>query len=652
MGKSSTHEVIVADTEYELCKQFIVRQLNIANDLIDKYSKCMEKVATNSVKAGTTGEAIICFNKYVSQLKEINKIIGQQYSNYSNEFISEIDNADVLLYDANKGAVRSFTSKNKEKLKKLLDETKIYSQGMSRLEVLCSKIIIGLNIRIWQDLYKGAEVTLRQYEQRVRECNEAKKKSVDEIYEEVSSIDTKYSKKMESSIEGMGGCAGFDLTGATINAEIKVLKAMNELLKSGISNFNVNNISLKLEGLFQEMGISLDKLVNVKDTDVIVTIEKIQKFVEIDENKTFYKSYASVLESEYDRIDSGDMALNLLYNGVSVTKEILLGQIFLPEEVKNKSLSEIYDYILIKKQLAEMISKTAGGENLVGEQYVEYKNFLSNYNSEVVVWSYNKVASHNGIYVGAMTEEQSKLYKEGGKWFQRYSKDLKEFNAYYKDFFKAMGYGTDFSRVVAPLFYNYVKEIELIKSVCGNAEKGSLLDIACKDLLNEYKHKFLTVGEEIIKDALSGAMDITEDAISKSINAATGSLLSAAKITSEIYEFLTGFSGSYSSLREFKAIYKINGELQANYTKCFETVKNGGVNINEEQSKNLQNAFNLLKQNYSKEFSYLAEYYSAQGETAKVLYYQHLARQVKALSIANGEPLNSQFKTYKEWIGQ
>lgn len=626
------YDVVVTDQEYEEAKNFVTTQCRYAQKFINNYCQCLDKIVTEAIVSGEVNEALKEFQKNVQKLREVNELIGEKYSEFCKKFVSEIDSADRELYESGFNTVRKYDNQEKEKLTKVLKKNQCFYERMNRfLTFETAKALSGH--------WDVAERAFKNMKKEEKLYNQWREKGVESIFNEVVDVDKKYSVLFRDSVRGEQGHPGLNLISSTINSEIAVVREMTSLLNGGTEKFTVEKIALTLSPLFEQLNADLKYVGTIVETNTVLTMEELKKFVSFNENETFYKDYETIFEREYSSRDWSDEALNLLFNGDEVLNLIYSNNIYIPEEIKGNP-SKIYDFIIIRKQLIKMVNEVVGNETY-NEMFTS--KFLKAYNEEKGVQAYKWNSKLNEAFY-----DKSLGNDTGG--FAKYSSELKEFNAYYGETLKALKGVSNVEEVIEPLFYNYVKNVGLLRSVSGNIEEGSMSSIVLESLIQEYKNKYLLAGKNLIKEINETGYGIATDAIWKKV--LSSETLTVVALTKDIYFSLTGYDTAYESLREFKALYSTNDSLIKNYKANFQLVRDSGDNVTEEQRNNLQYSFELLKGTYIKELDDLTVYYESTSDVAKTQYYREMSRRMKKLQLSENNLLNDSFLSYEEWISE
>lgn len=636
---SMEYDIVVDDEEYITCTSYVKRQCELANDLLDKYCRCMDIIVENTVTAGKTHDAMVCFLKYVKGLRGLNTTIYEKFSDNVNKFLKKIDEEDDVLYEGDFAQVRIFNESELKKLKKIFRQSPYdrfekwieYIVAVKSVSILSKNILGNLILTKCQGIFDS----ITEYEREVSIYNTLKEKRINEIFDNVVMIDKEYSSKFEQYIAGEKVNPAIDLIESTIKAEIAVIRAMTELLSKGTDNFTIDNISFDLTGSFNEITSMADKFSLLTDD---VTIEEIQRFVEFDENISFYKNYQNILDDEYNEDDWSYSVLNDIYNGKDILIEFAKNAWHIPKYIKENK-SKLYDYILIKKNICSFINDMLDSES--PEQYLMMDELFKNYNENTAVEIYKIFTKGN-----AALYDDKTVVGNGCRIFVKYSKKLNELNEYYKDIIDGTKYAGKVEKIIAPLLFNYVKNIELLKSISANMPDDELTSIAINDLIDEYTNHFKTAGKKLIEETIDSLGDEGIDKFAESIFGSE--TFSAITITKECFNKITGYDTAFSSMIEFRALYQINDSLIDNYKNNFNIVKAAGSDVTEEQANNLYNSFKLLQKTYIKEFNDLENYYQT-SDPVKRMYYNELAANLAHLSMSDKNPLNSSFISLDEF---
>lgn len=624
------YDIIVVDAEYIQAEEYINYQCSLADILINNYSKCLSNIINDSISSGQLNDALIEFQKYVSKLQNINGRIASKYMELCDLYLSQIDNADDILYESRfSGNVkRVFTDEEKQKL------VKVFRQSCGRriigfLEVNISKFL-GL---FFDSMKRVAE----EEERRLNEYNKLKEKTVVDIFEKVREIDKEYALLIEENLQGDKVGTGLDMFTQTINSEIAVIRTMGDLLGNGSDKLTVESIKTNLNPLFDEMNKLIDTTlyINVEEPEII--LEQIERFVEFSENETFYEDYEAILKEEYDYRTWADEVGNKILNGDDVFIACIVGDAYMPDDIKKDS-NLAYEYLVLKKHYSSVINSVVG--NSAYNKYMS--DVIKQYKESDFATIYGYISKGTNL-VKVDDKNNLNLYK-------KYLSDFQELNKYYTNILKSLGYVGDFEKIIAPLCYDYAKNIELIESVCGNIDDGSMSYHVMQGLIMEYKHKYLKLTKDLLEKSETKLYEKTADEVLKFIIGSEN--LAAIKLSLELSKEITGLGSAYESIVEFKILYKSNKELIANYNKCFKAAKDAGENITQKQATDLQNAFNLLKNTYKKEFNDLYNYYRADdvpGASEYMMYYKQQMLNIDKLKMDNDKPLTELFLSMDEY---
>lgn len=587
------YNMVVADSEYEDGINFVTQQCNLAENLIENYCSCLEIIINDAVKSGDTNLALKEFCSKVQKLKGKNIELYRKYKEINDEYIREIDANDGILYYP--GDVRRYEDKEMQALSKLFKQTLDIRINRNLEHGLSGLLSIGISI------FKNHVNYLKE---KLGFYNEKKLKLVKQIFDNVHQVDLKYCRRMNDDLKGKSSYPGMDVIGCTLMSEIAVIKAFTNILNGDMGQFTVENITMTVDPLFDKLLNSLEDLSNVVDSDDFIAIEDIKEFAKYDANQQWFKEFQEVCKVEFNSRDWSDEVINMIHN----LKDVLVSEmgIRIPEEISDNN-SKIQDYIRIKKNMLEMLDDEAS----INKMLKQYKS--------------TNVVKGNDFF--------NKLYNTASSEMKDYESVYKEISSYYGDILKSIGYVGKVEDIITPIFADYVETIEKLKQLQRNCKEGSVEELVIRDLINEYEHPVLKSGTAVREELADFAVDKSVDELVVAIIGKEK--LGVLKATRTAYNFITNDSSRYSSIVDFKSCYKINNELIKNYKECFSIVQQSGDNASEEQLNQLKYSFDMLKQNYVKEFNNLATYYKGTEQEDKAVYYQYLSTKLGAMKMTD-----------------
>ena len=560
------------------------------------YKNIMQEIANNVVKSGSTHDALNEYIQIFEDFIEITKGIGEQYRSLCNLFVGEIDDLDQFVYQEGKTGkvIRDFSDYKFSLIASQLNTTPPGgSKLMDALFTWCvdgsSRLIKEIGILV--DDSRRCHFTYIANLANLKKCNEDELR---DIFDRVRACDDLYSKK-------------FGLLYDEMKQANDILRKTNTVMENKTA-FDSTSIA-EIKGMLNTLKV-LKKTTDV-DLEIVPTvdpsIEDIESFTSDYMNQHVFMKFSPELSDFVYDITAGDAFLMAILQGSKIITTHY-GTLTIPPEVPNE---KHYEYVMLKKQLADIIADMADSEIKTStESYELAKEIISKFkDSKHFAADYQK---YKDIY--------DTLYDSAGA--------LKD----------GLGIGLDVSEIIVSMFADYLENEKIIASLASSAEKNSLLYIAVQQLQSEYKDSYLkgtvaffdfastTMASEIMKEG-------TKKLLSLAGNSA-GGLYSLVNFGIQTAGEISGMTEHVGSKLEFCTLFNSLSDIEAAYEKNFANIAAG--NKTEQDILNLQNSFEILKRTYSKLYILMGDSVGATGDINKQAYYNYVAREINNSSISNG----------------
>lgn len=629
------NKVVIADKEIEKGKEWVSMQCALMSDLLDKYEKCIKIVLQKSIKSGQTQKALEQFLSYVEPLKQACRVTEKIYAQYMDSFMGEIEVADGNLYKSkSSGAVRNYDDDQINKIKKILKfQVNLYERCMQYMEY---KVEIQLS-----KVSNRWDYAIREYDTQMNNYNHALYNLVAQIIQDVTEIDAKYGNKILDDINGEGSPMG-----QTIQAQIKAIRQMTQLLQGDPTAVSASGIKSSLKDCFEELGDAVAKLLEAQN--VTVSVEDIYAFVQLDGNDTFYQAYQALLKEDYEDMDWDVEAMNLFANGDTVLQELFSKGLTIPEKYRT-DLSKLYDYIILRDYMVQMLCDMEGQSTAVtGSGYTQsvIDEVLSEYKGQKEAKVLDLFASHFAK-LSAVKEPNEKL-----ETIMEQTQGAQDLANFYNKVLKDLGYVGNATDIIAPLLYDYSNQIKMLEELASTTSKDSMVDDVVNSLISDYQHKMKLEGKNLIEMMTENASKQTIGELqSKLLGKNAGAYILSWKISVAV----TGYANTSKAAREFKALYHLNPDLIKQYKANYQEVLQAGDQATTEQIDRLKFSFEELKNTYIKEFEDLAVYYG--GDESSTLnslswarYYDALALKLRGMTMTKDMVLQNKFQSFDEFV--
>lgn len=629
------NKVVIADKEIEKGKEWVSIQCALLSDLLDKYEKCIKIVLQKSIKSGQTQKALEKFLSYVEPLKLACRVTEKIYAQYMDSFMGEIEVADGNLYKSkSSGAVRNYDDDQINKIKKILKkQVNLYSRCMQhmayKIEIQLSKV---------SDCWDYA---IQQYDTQMNNYNHALYNLVAQIIQDVTEIDAKYGNKILTDINGEGSPMG-----QTIQAQIKAVRQMTQLLQGDPTAVSASVIKSSLKDCFEELEDSVTKLLEAQN--VTVSVEDIYAFVQLDGNDTFYHAYQALLKEDYEDMGWDVEATNLLANGGNVLQELLSKGLTIPEKYRTDA-SKLYDYIILRDYMIQMLCDMEGQSTaMTSSGYTQsvIDEMLSEYQGQKEAKVLDLFAS-NFAKLSAVKEPNEKL-----KTIMEQTQGAQDLANFYNEVLKNLEYAGNAADIIAPLLYDYSNQIKMLEELASTTSKDSMVTDVVNSLISDYQNKMKLEGKNLIEMMTGYASKNTIGDLQKKLLGKNAGVYLFSWKSSMV---ITGYAKTSKAAREFKALYHLNPDLIKQYKANYQEVLQAGDQATTEQIDRLKLSFEELKSTYIKEFEDLAVYYGGDEDSnlnslSRARYYDALALKLRSMTMTKDMVLQNKFQSFDEFV--
>jgi|GEM_PF-3088989 hypothetical protein len=570
--------------------------LNWITIAVMHFKKALKTIAEEVVSSGSTHDALVEYVSIYEELGDIMKDMGDQYRSLCNTYVSDVNDWDQFVYQASKTAriIRDFSDDKYYSIKGYLKTT---PPGGLKVVTNVLSWAVGTPVRGVQEIGNLIDESKRCRSSYI--ANLANRKDCDAqelkaIFDRVKNCDSAYAQKFGALYD-------------ELYEAYSILCRTNEVFekKTAFNPSTINDLHIQIEGIKRIKEVT-DRKLNIV-SNVNPTIEQITDFVDDFRNEHFFLNLSPELNRFVGEISTGDAILMALFNGDNIIATHY-GTITIPPEVPKKKR---YEYVMLKKQLAEIIADVADSEiEISTEAYETAKTIFSTLKDG------KKLASDYEVYKGI------------------YDKVCDTFGAVAD----GLDVGVDVAEIFIHICADYTENQNVIASLAANATEGSLLSIAVAQLQEEYKDAYLRGVVEFCDFAFPKLTKAVIKGGTKEILAlaggSAGGLYSLASFGIKTVGTITGATKHVSSKVEFCTLYNSLSDIEHAYKENFANVKAG--NTSEQDILNLQNSFEVMKRSYAKLYKLMGDSVGASGDINRQAYYQYVSRSLEKASISNG----------------
>lgn len=560
------------------------------------YRNILKTISEKVIISGNTHDSLVEFLSIFEELTEIMKEVGEQYRILCNRFISDVDEWDQFVYQESKSAriTRDFSDSKLNSIKRYLKTT---PPGGSELMTNVLSWTLGTCFRGCQEIGNICDNAKRcrsTYIANLANLKNCDAKELGDIFDRVKKCDKDYAWK-------------FGLLYDELTSVLDVLKKANDTMEKKTA-FDSSSI-IELKGMIERLRLLKEKT-NV-ELDIVAStdpsIEEISDFTADFKNQYIFIDFSSELNNFVYDISDGDTFLLAILQGSKIISTHY-GTITIPPEVPNE---KHYEYVMLKKQLAEIIADIADSKvETSAESYERVKDIISKF--------------------------------KDSKYF---SSDYQKYKDIYDTIYASVGaiedgldIGLDVSEIIIHLFADYLENEKVIASLATSAEEDSLLYIAVQQLQAEYKSTYLRGLNEFVDFATT---TLTKETIKEGtklvlsfVSRSAGSFYSLVNFGIKTAGEISGMTEHVGSKLEFCTLFNSLSDIEHAYQNNFANVAAG--NTSEQDILNLQNSFEVLKRTYSKLYKIMGDSVGATGDINKQAYYSYVARNIEKTSIPNG----------------
>ena len=591
VGKYSGVNVKVFDSDFLNSGKILKNHCEELEQLVVQYKLCLTNIWYNAIPAGQVHDTLGLYITYVSRLEGKAKYLGKKIKSLTKNYINAFDDADDYLYVKGSSVVRKFTEEEYAKMKKLLKEP-WYSSGI--LDGL-SNWAIGIEMKYfgrWN--MKNPKQSLKDTKRALLDYHDATLESINYIFDNVNNVENTY---------GKGDSSYFGLCLLTIKAYRDALKELAYIIEPGKGRFNPDTIRSRLDSVFANLEKYYGETMEIYDPSVDASIGEIEDFLSQPWASSYFQTFMGPISMFFGDLGGYEEAKAYIFNMFDAAEaELTKGG---------------YEKNLLKQELMSMLSDMAN----------TYKYTNSQQQKDVKFY-----------------KELLKLSKgEGEEWYKTLDKRTKNAKQL-KKFIKTLGglekiykYGDAGFELVATLFCNYEKNLELLNAFEKTDSASPLMSECIREIKGLYNKQL----EQILGEILSKVKDLGVEA---TIDLAADAFVPVAVV--KAIRLIVDEAGEISGLgTKSKAMMRAltlnniyNQSLDA-YSiaveKAKEALKNNPNSSPITLLRQVQNTFNLVKKSAQDMFEAMAA--STSGK--KRAYYKYCA------DVARDARINSKLNT-------
>ena len=577
-----------------------------------KYVNKLKEINSSIIISGETHDALeqyIClFDNLAEKLGEI----GNQYKTLCGNFLSDVDAADSYIYEkcSSKSLTRDFSTTKENDLKRSIKDD--WSGPFKDIYNYLDNAVYGFAGKI-QDICAKLDQSKRNsnsYLSILLNKNDASKKQVERIFKAARLLDEDYAKKY-----------------AVLYDDFKsVVDLIDEAdaIVSSKETFTVASIA----GL-----IAKCDLIAIPDYREIlkkkVTAEDAEEFTSDIRNRTFYSPYMSELNNAVNDIGALDTAAMIIYQGKAIALSTVVDSYNVPDKIGR---GDIFEYLVVKKQLASTIDKMAEKSKTKEEYYAQAEMILG------IIEGKGKDHPEYDVF--------RRMYDDTVKAMEKYLGETEVTGT----ITSAMDISTKVADILLPMFASYIENQEIIKSLANGMDPNSLAGIAVAQLQDEYDNQFKASIDKflafIFSETAKEAIKQGRKTLLTLAGEGAGSLYSAIDLGIKTTGELSGLSTASSSQLEFLCLFNSNAELEKAYQHNFDIIASG--TYTDDDVTNLANSFQILKETYAREYTLLGKAAGVNGDYDKKDYYDYLASNIKGMTI--GTTNTNQVLSFEEFL--
>ena len=360
-----------------------------------------------------------------------------------------------------------------------------------------------------------------------------------------------------------------------------------------------------------------------------VTAEEAEAFARDIRNRTFHSPYMSELNYAVSDIGTLDTAAMVIFQGKAIVLSTVVDSYSVPDKIDR---GNIFEYLVVKKQLASTIDKMAEKSKTKEEYYAQASMILD------IIKGKGKDHPEYDVF--------RRMYDDTVKAMK---KCLGE-TVVTGTITSAMDISTKVSDILLPMFASYIENQEIITSLANGMDPNSFTGIAVAQLQEEYNNQFKASIDKFLAFIFSETAKESIKQGRKTLLAlageGAGSLYSAIDLGVKTAGELSGLSTSSSSQLEFLCLFNSNADLEKAYQHNFDIIASGVYT--DDDVTNFANSFQILKETYAREYTLLGKTAGVKGDYDKKDYYDYLASNIKELTIGTSSP--KQVMSFEEFL--
>jgi len=621
-------ELMVKDSEFEKAGSIISQYANLLNQAISEYHKTLVQISSNSIKSGQVHDALEVYIGYVADLNGKMEIVGNKFKRMTDTYINCIDKADRYLYEKGGTVVRDFSSDEVAKLYKLLDDPWCsITDGFG--DWIRGKLIKWFNA----DDVTSSKADIDACHKHLLDYNDATKRTIDHIVNDVYNVDLKYGRSIAGAtpFDGDFYTSNFANSALVFYSVRDILNKMASIVEPNKGRFTVENIRNSLEDLFKELNKYYYQTVSVVCDDADITIEVIEKFASEYWAISFFHPFTGVISMFLADIGGREAAMMVVFNMFDIAE----GQIISQGEYEKMVIKE--ELMAILDDMANSYVYEGSDEQAIIDDCSDFLKYVKKYGDK---W-YEYMNTHRGT--------NGKLLLDGRTKEAKAFKKMLDGLGGAKEILK---YGDDALDVIAKIFTDYSKNLEILDSFINNqfgddnmsacaAEIKKLYEKELSGILAEAGQKIKEVGFDAAMSWLGGELPPVKVVQTiKKVIGTVGEVTGLGDKAKNMYNAMIYQDMYYSSESAYESALK----------KVQEAIKNG-KNVGKEYQKlinDLKNCFNMTRNTAVKMFTAMAQ----ASDGTKKSYYEYCASRAESATMAydSVNPGKFDILSYEEYI--
>lgn len=589
--KVGEYAMIIKDEEFYTAGTNFESYCSVLADAIGQYESILTTAAETAIAGGETHDALVLYLEYVNNLMIMTRELGKKYNQMAKNFISELEDIDDFLYDAEYETLRDFTEDERDRLKKLLSDPwcKV-TDNLGDWWIKFSRLLGD-----WRKELQKSKKALLDY-------NDANEYIIDDIFRNAWSLDNEYAAPTQ--VSGGDHIATFGCIHLTLLNIISLLSTMTAIIKPDNKRFTVSEIQGTIGKGYNELLETFAVTIAIEKQGLVKDIGVISDFASQPWAATYFGSFSVAF-------DIGDINVfqTCLFN--------LFG------EFKNNF--------------------TGGGMNY--ETYIVRKNLLATFediiNKSDLVTNVEDAQEDFKFIIDSFKKPEDILDDKGDEKYKEFlaglletaiGGDVKDWGDFIGDVGKIPKYSDALAEYLGLMFVNYTEAMDILNSFETNLGENTNVRAAVVSLKSLFNKEFYSYVWEALKEGLSLGYDAIESAIS---DAATVSPVCAAitgiKKSIDLVGEVTGWGPEAEAMYNSTVIYNNGHSINEAYQSALD--KYLAASPDDENyaqlAQDVSNCFELEKQNYVKLFDEMATATSG----AKKAYYLYCKHEAQSMSM-------------------